>query len=252
MRTNKTMRIASLILVAVMLTTCAISGTFAKYVTSDEASDSARVAKWGVEVVATSEAFADAYTNEKTTWAATSATYTADPTVKADTQGTKIVAPGTKGTLGSFAITGTPEVDVKIDYSIKLELGANWVGDADGTYYCPLVITVGTTEYDGNDYDNADAFEAAVEDAIATALGMTAINSGAGTYTKNVNANQNLATTGVAGNVTVQWEWPYETGADSTEIAANDILDTYLGDQAAANNAATVAFEIIGTVTQID
>ena len=38
----------SLLLVAVMLTTCVISGTFAKYVTKDSANDSARVAKFGV------------------------------------------------------------------------------------------------------------------------------------------------------------------------------------------------------------
>ena len=46
MKKNKMMRIASALLVAVILTTCAISGTFAKYVTSTPGSDSARVAKF--------------------------------------------------------------------------------------------------------------------------------------------------------------------------------------------------------------
>ena len=44
MKKNKMMRIASVLLVAVILTTCAISGTFAKYVTSGNGSDNARVA----------------------------------------------------------------------------------------------------------------------------------------------------------------------------------------------------------------
>ena len=47
MKKNTMMRVASALLVAVLLTTCAISGTFAKYVSSAETSDTARVAKWG-------------------------------------------------------------------------------------------------------------------------------------------------------------------------------------------------------------
>lgn len=47
MKKNTMMRVASALLVAVLLTTCAISGTFAKYVTSASGSDQARVAKWG-------------------------------------------------------------------------------------------------------------------------------------------------------------------------------------------------------------
>ena len=47
MRKNKMMRLASALLVAVLLSTCAISGTFAKYVTSSTGTDKARVAYWG-------------------------------------------------------------------------------------------------------------------------------------------------------------------------------------------------------------
>lgn len=47
MKKNMMMRIASVLLVAVLLSTCAISGTFAKYTTSANGSDSARVAYWG-------------------------------------------------------------------------------------------------------------------------------------------------------------------------------------------------------------
>ena len=49
MKKNKMMRIASVLLIAVLMTTCAISGTFAKYTTSAEGSDVARVANWGFE-----------------------------------------------------------------------------------------------------------------------------------------------------------------------------------------------------------
>ena len=57
MKKNTMMRIASVLMVAVLLSTCAISSTFAKYVSSDSATDTARIAKWGVEVTATGNAF---------------------------------------------------------------------------------------------------------------------------------------------------------------------------------------------------
>ena len=45
MKKNRMMRVASALLVAVLLTTCAISGTFAKYITAEDATDSAAQAK---------------------------------------------------------------------------------------------------------------------------------------------------------------------------------------------------------------
>ena len=59
MRKNKMMRTASGLLVATLLTTSVISGTFAKYTTEETGSDSARVAKFGVEITARGTMFAD-------------------------------------------------------------------------------------------------------------------------------------------------------------------------------------------------
>ena len=50
MKKNKMMRLASFLLVAVLLSTCAISGTFAKYTSTKTNSDTARVAKWSFKV----------------------------------------------------------------------------------------------------------------------------------------------------------------------------------------------------------
>ncbi|MDE6767712.1 MAG: hypothetical protein K2J35_05915, partial [Eubacterium sp.] len=61
MKKNKMMRIASALLVLCLLTTCVISGTFAKYVTSNDGSDSARVAKFGVSVTVSGSTFAKEY-----------------------------------------------------------------------------------------------------------------------------------------------------------------------------------------------
>lgn len=49
MKKNKAMRLASALMVLTLLTTCVISSTFAKYTTSANGEDSARVAKWGFE-----------------------------------------------------------------------------------------------------------------------------------------------------------------------------------------------------------
>ncbi|MFR0985955.1 MAG: hypothetical protein ACLSFZ_04975 [Frisingicoccus sp.] len=45
MKKNRMMRLASSLLVLTLLTTCVISGTFAKYTTQAGGSDTARVAK---------------------------------------------------------------------------------------------------------------------------------------------------------------------------------------------------------------
>ena len=68
MKKNIMMRLSALLLVAVLLTTCVISGTFAKYVTTGTATDSARVAKWGVTVEAKlDDLFVDEYKLDDTT-----------------------------------------------------------------------------------------------------------------------------------------------------------------------------------------
>ena len=66
MKKNRMMRAASALLVAVLMTTCTISGTFAKYTTSATGSDAARVANWGFEsdgVLALEDLFTDNYTD---------------------------------------------------------------------------------------------------------------------------------------------------------------------------------------------
>ena len=55
MKKNRMMRTAAVLLVAVLLTTSVISGTFAKYTTASDASAQARVAYWGFEEAATIE-----------------------------------------------------------------------------------------------------------------------------------------------------------------------------------------------------
>ena len=96
MRKNRMMRLASALLILTMVTTCAISGTFAKYTTTTTSVDSARVAKWGFNAttINITDLFAAAYTN-------------------VNSESGDVIAPGTEGkTTIQFAPQSgtTPEV----------------------------------------------------------------------------------------------------------------------------------------------
>lgn len=119
MKKNVMMRVASVLLVAVMLTTCAISGTFAKYTTNDSASDTARVAKWGVNVIATGNLFGQNYNGNTTNVEAGEKVDEISVSAKQSVDANEnIVAPGTKNTEGmTFAVKGTPEVANRITVS---------------------------------------------------------------------------------------------------------------------------------------
>ena len=110
MKKNKMLRIASILLVVTLLSTCVISGTFAKYVTRAKGNDKARVAKWGVLVTVEGNAFADKY-------AATDEAYLEDGgeySVISSVEGEQVVAPGTSAEEADMALVatvkGTPEV----------------------------------------------------------------------------------------------------------------------------------------------
>lgn len=228
MKKNKMMRLASCLLVAVLLTTCAVSGTFAKYVTSGSATDSARVAKFGVTVTGTGDMFKKEYAKDDNTF-----TLAENTVVSTD----KVVAPGTEGSLGGFAITGTPEVAVRVSYTADtVDFGDKWV-DEDNGYYCPIEVTVGTTVIKGLDYDSIDDFETAIKTAIQNVK-------------KDYKAGTDLSTIEDADKLAISWAWNFE--GEGASAKQTDVKDTYLGDQAAADSAATIEIGVSCTVTQID
>jgi len=130
MKKNKALRAASALLVLTLLTTSIIGGTFAKYTTSGSVNDTARVAKWGVDITTSGALYSDAYAIATAADGKENlpATWVADPgkesiTVAAATQSDNIVAPGTKsyGNGLSFSISGVPEVAVTVKTTIKAE-----------------------------------------------------------------------------------------------------------------------------------
>ena len=124
MKKNRMMRLASILLVCVLLSTSVISGTFAKYVTTDAQQDTARVAKWGVVASISGDLFGATYTkaedgNKITTYSENAGTVSSvKKTVDGETVADSfVVAPGTKNDQGlTISITGTPEVSTKVHF----------------------------------------------------------------------------------------------------------------------------------------
>ena len=141
MKKNKMMRIASILMVATLITTCAISGTFAKYVTQAEGEGQARVAKWGIVLTMKGdELFKSEYeTDDENGYKGLS--------VKAENED-KLVAPGTTGGDDFLAtVKGTPEVATR--YILEIPTGWADVVLPAGTYtdYTKLVKKDGTYGY---------------------------------------------------------------------------------------------------------
>lgn len=234
MKKNKMMRLASLLLVLVLMTSSVVGGTFAKYVTRGSAQDSARVAEWGVEVVATSDMFAKTY--EKTDSSFSLVTDTVISNGLHDTIN-DVVAPGTKkDDASAITITGTPEVATRITYSATVTLDG-WVAP-DNTFYCPLIFTLTNKEdavlakITGANYNSAAELKDAIENAVAGFSGEY--------YPNTVLGNQPKTELHLA------WEWPFSL---SEEL---DVKDTYLGDQADDGNYATVDVKLNVIVEQVD
>ena len=260
MKKNRMMRVASALLVAVLLSTCAISGTFAKYVTSDSGSDTARVAKFGVTVTAAGSLYGKDYVDFATGNTPGSTNLTV---VSSDTD--KLVAPGTESLDNgmTFTVSGKPEVKVQVTVDVnddtlkdvflaqKNGLPDMTTGNASDTFdngaaYYPVKYTLSRTTTTGTttlvDGDNLAAVKTALED-----------------LTEIYDANTDLAAQ--IGTLKLTWAWDFDANGAGTY----DKQDTLLGDLAANTPLAPAttltagtdynlesSIEISVTVTQID
>ena len=203
MKKNKIMRIASVLLVAVILTTCAISGTFAKYVKSGSGFDTARVAKFGVTVTGNANTFKKTYAKDDT-----SATLTGDTVVSTE----KVVAPGTSGSMAAFTLSGTPEVAVNVAFKGTLDIDANWKDSSDA-YYCPIDITVGA-----------------------------AVNAEIAKFTKDYEAGTDLSSIDVSANApAISWKWDFDdSGLGTNDSKDTDLGNAAVPAKISLSVTATV------------
>ena len=227
MKKNKFLRLASILMMACLMTTCVISGTFAKYTTADSASDTAHGAKWGISLKVDGD---DVLYNEDKA---------GNEVTGLKVEANDLAAPGTYQKLATVALTGQPEVAYEIKVDVSLEL-TGWM--VDGDEYCPLVFTVDGTQYKiDNTITTVDKLEEAIEVAIINAITGASETTSTGTFTKGFNAGEAVPDT--ANQVLIDWTWAF---------AGDDAKDTKLGNAAAGGSPATIDFSLAVDVTQVN
>ena len=213
---NKKIGVLTALVLGVALTASQVAGTYAKYTSEKNASDTARVAKWSFKVgsgedakdIATTDMVFDLFNtiNEADTT-------TAETDVAAANGTDTVIAPGTGG---SFDIVLTNASEVNAKYTIALEETANASNipveySIDGTTWKADFIDI------NNDTDK---------------MKEVAINKNGGTTT-----------------VKVYWRWAF-IGAESTNYTSSqtDATDTDLG----IGGTATITVKATITATQVD
>lgn len=256
MNKNRFLRLASGLFVLCLITTSAISGTFAKYATGDSGNDTARVAKWGVELSTSGTLFGTDYEKKEALENADSIMVGTSESVSASE---KVVAPGTKNDVGfQVALKGAPEVAYKVtsstvantnkdiylkagSYGIMLPAyGVNadtsfeklYIKDTSGNYVKAVAYDEDVTEY----FKLQDECDVAA-DYYPIAWTLTATDAGnkfgltTTQYTKTsemanaivtaLNEKTFVANAAVNVTYTLTWEWAFEV---------NDGADTILGN----------------------
>ena len=214
---KKTTRVLVALLALTLVTSCFVGGTFAKYVVRGEGSDTARVAKFGVEISAESDLFAASYDDSAIS-------------VLADDGTTNVVAPGTEGTATLFTIAGAPEVDVDVSISLgnytKVTLPA-------GTY--ANVTTADTTDVYTLDQNYCPVQWTLSKDGteVVSAMGLEKIEEYLGSISKKYEV-ENGDFADIVGTYELSWTWAFEV---------NDAADTTLGNIAAGVDSAEAEVE---------
>jgi hypothetical protein len=192
MKKNAMLKIAAVLLVAVLLTTCAISSTFAKYVSNvDAKTNMAKVAKWGVVATVTSDEEYKLFKNSP------------DSGVVGSSDAI-VVAPGTEGSIALGAnITGAPEVSGEVIVSAYV------VGTGFSENYKPVKVKINNQEIPYADtYQKIDALSYK--------------------FAPNPEANQIKSFT----DLTIDYKWEFETAGndqndtDLGDAAANSTAPT--------------------------
>ena len=204
------MRIASFLLIAVLATTCVISGTFAKYTSDFSGSDSARVAKWafsfgdsnsdttGDEVMSAGSNFTFNLFSSINDYAGKSNAVDTDVDVNGKGDDATVIAPGT---WGSVTIYLKNDSEVNATYTVVFT--ETWDSLPAGATRIPLVYSTNGTNW-MTLADINDLFDG---------------NDDSLTNPKDIAMNGNA-------QITLYWMWAFDTTDDA---GSSDTTDTLLG-----------------------
>ena len=218
MKKNKMMRAASGLLVAVLLTTSVISGTFAKYTTSTTGSDKARVASWGFTQTAIE--FTDLF---KTAY---------DQHVNGVVD---VIAPGTTNSAEfKFTYAGSENAP---------EVAYNFTVDTTGSEIASTIQENTNIQWklDDGAWGTWDSMIADIKKLSGDESGTKKYEAGnlPDGFPKNGDAHK------------VSWQWKFDDNSTTKDAIDNDqnVQDTSMGN---ADALAEVTLKITITATQID
>ncbi len=224
MKKNSMLRAAAVVLVLILLSTCWIGATYAKYITNATGHDGGRVAIWGIaKNFDAPDADGDALFK---------ASY--EQSVSSH-NGDQLVAPGTSDQY-TFGFRGAPEVaytvymgikgdpvDVKLlsgSYTFPEGSAAMSVTAAED--YLPLRWTVRVTTAHGSLTDTAGKFVHNGQYAEAQFNSLAEIQAALDTVSVSYGPGQDADV-----RVLISWEWPFEGEQDA--YSDQDRMDTILG-----------------------
>jgi len=167
----KKTRLLAFLITVCLATTCFLSGTVAKYSTSDAAADQGTVAKWGIQLNITGSLFGEKYADgsgSNTVGIPLVSTTENGYSVAVKNTGKNVVAPGTNSEKPiNISLKGTAETDLTITFTVN-DANLKDIYLAAGTYYIMAEENVTAATFD------------ALQDALYT--------ENAGTYTKLADA----------------------------------------------------------------
>lgn len=236
----KKMSIVTALIMLVTITTYSVSGTYAKYTSSVDLTDEARVAKWsltGVDNCAQDEhgnytcskatklnLFADSYSYENGLY------------VKSLDRD-NVVAPGTKGEY-QLNLSGTMEVrhTIDIDFSAEKEIAVSYNVDADGkiaknadgTYQIYNDLTSGSHIYRPMTY-TVNFFEGSNSYINVTSNDLADLQNKINT----ANTMEFEPAKRLLYSIRISWAWNAENNVDGLADGQVDVLDTYIGENLA-------------------
>ena len=216
MKQNKMMRLASFLLVGVLMTTSSITTTFAKYTTQNSSYDSARVAKWGVTILSEGKLFDNTYLSGSNQPGGDSEDGTDGTTLSVESS-ESVVAPGTKNSTGlKIQLDGTPEVDVMVTFKASTTKGNIFL---DGLGLPDLTTPDETDTFDAEDYFPV-RFTLSRNGSVASEdknLKLQDLISKINSLSQRYDAGTDLSQ---VGTYVITWEWLF---------SGNDQEDTLLG-----------------------
>jgi len=231
------MRLASVLLILTLLSTSVISGTFAKYTSTANATDKARVAYWGWGSDSTIEF--DLFDGEYQSVDSENGDNVVAPGTSKSATFTFAYKPTTNGQALNAGAINAPEVDYDFTVAFDIADGADYDAlDDNPNFYWTL---------NGTPYQTLAALKTAVMTLSGEADGTTRYTAG--------NLPPAFATTADSDvENTIGWEWVFQTADDASttdvnEMAVQDVRDTEMGNAA---NLDDVTFTITITATQVD